>query len=271
MMKTTSSTTRKTKAPAAKSAKAARRSKPDSANLAAELSDLQLVALSAACQRDDRTITIPDALEDEAIYAFGTNLIDLGLAEEAPAKRGQPVWRQDQASGQPITLRITEQALTVLGIDEGDEAKSVEDTGHNDGVGMSPAARRTRAAGQSADIQATASVKAPKAATAARAATEATDIAPVQSRHTEPPQRRAGSKQGQLITMLLRNDGASIGEIATELGWLPHTTRAALTGLRHKGYELGRELNGERGNIYRILAMPIAASAADRASMAEAA
>jgi Protein of unknown function (DUF3489) len=271
MTKTKNNATSKTKTPAAKSAKTAGRSKPDSANLAEQLSDMQLVALSAASQRDDRTIAIPDALEDEAIATFAATLINLGLAEEAPAERGQPVWRQDQVSGQPITLRITEQALTVLGIDEGDEAKGAEDTGHNESVGMSPVADGAPATEPRADIQATASVKAPKAATAAPTAIAATDNAPSQSRRAEPPQPRAGSKQGQLITMLSRDEGVSIIEIATALGWLPHTTRAALTGLRHKGYELAREITGERGSIYRIIAMPIAAMATDNAAMAEAA
>ena len=236
-----------------------------------QLSDLQLMALSAACQREDRTIAIPEALEDEAISAFATSLIDLGLAEEATAERGQPVWRQDHVSGQPITLRITEQALTVLGIDEGDEAKGADDTGHNESVGMSPAASRTPAVGPSADIQATASVKAPKATTGAPKAAAPTDNTPAQTRRAEPPQPRAGSKQGQLITMLSRDEGASISEIATALGWLPHTTRAALTGLRHKDYELAREITGERGSLYRITAMPIVAPAVSDAVQAEAA
>jgi Protein of unknown function (DUF3489) len=271
MIKTKNNVKSQTKILAGKFAKAAKRSKPSSANLADQLSDLQLVALSAACQCDDRTIAIPEALEDEAIATFATNLIDLGLAEEAPAERGQPVWRQDQVSGQPIILRITEQALTVLGIDEGDEAKGAEDIGHNESVGMSPAARHTTAAGPSADIQVAEAVKAPKATIADLRAIAATDDAPSQSRRAEPPQPRAGSKQVQLITMLALDEGASISEIATALGWLPHTTRAALTGLRHKGYELAREITGERGSLYRITAMPITAPAATDADQAEAA
>lgn len=271
MTKTTNNTTSKTKTPATKSANAAGRSKPESANLADQLSDLQLVALSAACQRDDRTIAIPDALEDEAIPAFVDTLINLGLAEETPAGRSQPVWRQDQAHGQSITLRITDQALAILGIDEGDDAKRAEDAGHNESVGMSPVTGRPRAAETSADIQTTASVKAPKVAAAAPGATATTGNATAQPRRDEPPQPRAGSKRGQLIAMLSRDEGASIAEIATELGWLPHTTRAALTGLRHKGYELGRAINGERGSIYRITAMPVAAPNVTDALQAEAA
>lgn len=269
MTKTATNTT--AKAPPAKPAKTTGRSKPDSANLAEKLSDQQLVALAAACQRADRTIAIPETLEDEAISTFAVRLITVGLAEEAPAGRGQPVWRQDEGNDQPITLRITDQTLAVLGIDEGDQAKGAECAERTESVGLPPAANRTLTAGPSADIQATAAAKAPKAATAPATANAATDGTSTQTRRTEPPQPRAGSKQGQLIAMLARDDGASITELASALGWLPHTTRAALTGLRHKGYELGREITDKRGSIYRITAMPIAAPASGSAAMAEAA
>jgi Protein of unknown function (DUF3489) len=47
-------------------------------------------------------------------------------------------------------------------------------------------------------------------------------------------------KRDQLIAMLARDNGASIAEIAAALEWLPHTSRAALTGLRKKGYTIER-------------------------------
>jgi len=46
---------------------------------------------------------------------------------------------------------------------------------------------------------------------------------------------RVPTKAQQLISLLLRDGGASIAELATTLGWLPHTTRAAMSGLRKKG------------------------------------
>jgi hypothetical protein len=59
--------------------------------------------------------------------------------------------------------------------------------------------------------------------------------------------------------MLSREEGASIAEISAAFGWLPHTARAALTGLRHKGHELTREAGeGERGSVYRIMTKPMA-------------
>jgi len=59
------------------------------------------------------------------------------------------------------------------------------------------------------------------------------------------------TKQAQLIDLLQRDQGASTTELASALGWLPHTTRAALTGLRKKGQAvLSEKANGE--TRYRI-------------------
>src|SRR6266446_3387644 len=50
----------------------------------------------------------------------------------------------------------------------------------------------------------------------------------------------ASTKRALLIGMLERPEGASVAEIGQRLGWLPHTVRAAITGLRHAGREVTR-------------------------------
>jgi hypothetical protein len=47
---------------------------------------------------------------------------------------------------------------------------------------------------------------------------------------------RAGSKSETIIGLLQREEGATLATMAEATGWLPHTTRAALTGLRKKGH-----------------------------------
>ena len=49
------------------------------------------------------------------------------------------------------------------------------------------------------------------------------------------------TKKDQLITLLRREDGASVAEMIEVTGWLPHTTRAMLTGLRKKGFTLDKQ------------------------------
>ena len=46
---------------------------------------------------------------------------------------------------------------------------------------------------------------------------------------------RAESKIALVTRLLERSDGASLDELVVATGWLPHTTRAALTGLKKKG------------------------------------
>ncbi len=48
-----------------------------------------------------------------------------------------------------------------------------------------------------------------------------------------PPKTQ--SKQDQLAALVVRDEGATLDQMVAALGWLPHTTRAALTGLKKKG------------------------------------
>ncbi|CAX22496.1 protein of unknown function [Methylorubrum extorquens DM4] len=49
---------------------------------------------------------------------------------------------------------------------------------------------------------------------------------------SDKPQR---TKQALLIALLSQPEGATLEALATATHWLPHTTRAALTRLRHRG------------------------------------
>ena len=62
-----------------------------------------------------------------------------------------------------------------------------------------------------------------------------------------------GTKSAAVIALLSREDGATLDEMIAATGWLPHTTRAALTGLKKKGHAIVR---GKRGEVtcYRIAA-----------------
>lgn len=46
------------------------------------------------------------------------------------------------------------------------------------------------------------------------------------------------SKQQQLAALIVRDEGATLDQMIAATGWLPHTTRAALTGLKKKGYAI---------------------------------
>nr|MBA4770376.1 DUF3489 domain-containing protein [Sphingobium sp.] len=68
----------------------------------------------------------------------------------------------------------------------------------------------------------------------------------------EPPTPpRPGSKIETVLALLGREEGASPAELIDATGWLPHTMRAALTGLRRKGHGIERGRRGELA-VYRL-------------------
>jgi len=72
--------------------------------------------------------------------------------------------------------------------------------------------------------------------------------APKRSRGRKPKQEtpapvvatpdRQPSKRDQVLTLLKRDGGATLDELVGATGWLKHTTRAALTGLRKAGHAI---------------------------------
>jgi hypothetical protein len=62
----------------------------------------------------------------------------------------------------------------------------------------------------------------------------------------------ASTKRAKLIAMLERPEGASVAEIGQRLGWLPHTVRAAITGLRQAGREVTRSKDTDDRSVYRL-------------------
>ena len=64
---------------------------------------------------------------------------------------------------------------------------------------------------------------------------------------------KRSTKRDRLVRLLKAKSGREIATLSRALGWLPHTTRAALTRLRQAGYaieKLPRRKNGR--SRYRI-------------------
>ena len=66
-------------------------------------------------------------------------------------------------------------------------------------------------------------------------------------------QPRDGSKQALVISMLSKKSGATMDALIDATGWLPHTTRAALTGLRKRGFAVERSRADGDASVYRIV------------------
>ncbi|WP_394729511.1 DUF3489 domain-containing protein [Altererythrobacter sp. GH1-8] len=75
----------------------------------------------------------------------------------------------------------------------------------------------------------TSSTSKPKDATTAK-------VSPIAS----PSVPRPDSKIGKVVALLQRKEGATLDELVTATGWQVHTARAALTGLKKRGYVIER-------------------------------
>lgn len=59
---------------------------------------------------------------------------------------------------------------------------------------------------------------------------------PVPQQAAKP--ERAPNKISAFVALLKAPGGASLAELVAATGWLPHTTRAGLTGLKKKGHSV---------------------------------
>ncbi len=175
------------------------------------LSDTQRQLLASAVGRPDGAIMLPERRGRGAANAAQA-LLTKGLVREIRAKAESPVWRQDGDTARCFSLVLTK-------------------------AGRS-------AAPESAPMVQAETPTPPAVHDAAAAGATAGEVGAV----TTP---RSGTKLAEVIALLRRDAGSSVTELMATTGWLPHTTRAALTGLRKRGYAVTREA-GETGSVYRI-------------------
>jgi hypothetical protein len=198
------------------------------------MSEAQRLMLREAAKREDRFLHPPANARAAAVRTLGGRLIDAGWVKEIKARNGAPIWRKDTASGETYALKLTAKGLkaatAMIEAIDGERAPLV-----------TPAVKKT---GRSAR----------RAARLPRALTPARDALGGQPSPTQTYAPRLTSKLGRVLNMLAADTGATIGELTAATGWLEHTTRAALTGLRHRGYELSRtRKEGDVASVYRIV------------------
>jgi hypothetical protein len=186
--------------------------------MSVKLTDAQLVMMSAAAQRKDRCLSAPATIKGGALSKVGVKLAKLGLVREIGAKARAPIWRRDDA-GQNYALKLTAAGLKAIAVDVGSQ-----DT-------IEPSEGPQRQAKIVANP----------------------DEGDHPARMVVP---RDGSKLALVIEHLQRANGATIIDLTQATGWLPHTTRAALTGLRKRGYAVIRERIGAGDSVYRISDVP---------------
>lgn len=73
---------------------------------------------------------------------------------------------------------------------------------------------------------------------------------PTDTSDITPP--RDGTKQAKLVSLLSRKSGVTLAKASETLGWQKHTTSAAMTGLRKRGYEIIRTERKTGDSVYII-------------------
>ena len=195
-----------------------------------KLTDTQLIMLSAAARRDDRCLVALQYLKGGAAQKVAAKLTAAGLAKEIKAKAGTPVWRRDEQTAQSYALKLTAAGAKAIVIDE----TSVSQEPGEEVSGRHPVVPANALRLQQTSPDASAVDSAPSAA-------------------SPPAAPRSGTKIAQVIALLQRDIGATLDELVAATGWLPHTARAALTGLRKRGYAVALDRsNTERGSTYCI-------------------
>jgi hypothetical protein len=189
-----------------------------------KLTDTQLAMLTSASLRDDRCLVLPKNLKGGAAQKAFAKLSAEGLVKEIIAKTGMPVWRRDEEAGRSYSLKLTAAGL---------KAAAPEDT-------------NSRTIADADETPAASKVK--EDPVVANVATSSASASPT---GLNPP--RDGTKIALVLGLLRRSAGAALAEMIAATGWLPHTTRAALTGLRRRGYSVGIDRSDKgRGSIYRV-------------------
>ena len=181
-----------------------------------KLTDTPTIILSAAAQRPDNiAMPLPKGLHGAAAKKSVAAMIARGWLQEVEADlRRGDPLWRETGDGHGTTLVATEAGLEAIGIE--------------------PVAANT--------------VTNPRKARPDPAPTPQSSDAP------KPVAVRAGTKQAQIIALLQRPEGASIGEIVEATGWQAHSIRGMISGALKKKLGLPvtsvKELG--RGSVYRI-------------------
>jgi hypothetical protein len=176
------------------------------------LTDTQLVLLSASSQREDGLLVQPDRLKGVIAQSVTSSLLARAYIEEVHVGRDEPHWRQDD-DNRPIGFKITSIGLIAIGL-----------SGHNEvEIELEEATLPDEEPPQSLPVTA-----------------------------YESPIERIGTKRALVVSLLRREEGADLDDLIQATGWLPHTTRAALTGLRKRGYDIGKRKSAQGRTVYFI-------------------
>lgn len=233
------------------------------------LTDSQLILLSRSAQRDDGALEGNGSMNPGAAAKVAGALIRKKLMREVRTKPGMPEWRRDE-DGRRWSLLITRAGRKAIGVEDGPDGEIISSAGDH------PAASHEVEVPKQQDVIASAKENSSREDGPADMPNEGKSSGPADEGDPAGSsivriQLRPGSKLAAIVELMQQEDGASMSAMIDATGWLPHTTRAALTRLRKRGFAIEKRQRDGVGTVYRIgeqddhqpeSAPPIAASAA---------
>ncbi len=264
--------------------KSARGIIPSSSLRPAPLTDGHLILLSRAAARDDRRIIMSSEQDEVGMREALALLIERGLVdqngegEDAPfrisaaglAHIGLSEEDVDPLSSPPHTASSGCAASEVSALNYSLEpAMSLSNPRSNPGPSRLRTAPHEQAGLWRASAKTSPSRRRNPALTSGRAKAGGSKTDEPGARRTPSASSPAPSRKTALITLLQRLEGATLQQICETFGWLPHSARAALSGLRKAGHGIERRARSEGEDaIYRIIpaspAEPVGEAVADR-------
>ena len=194
-----------------------------------KLTQNQLRILSKASQRNDHAVDPPPRLRGAALKRTIAPLLSQGFLREVAAGDRIPSWRRDDALNS-FALIVTKAGLAEIG------HLALRGRSHPPRKPSAPSSQIRSGHG---------TIGNPKGWSGRN---------PHLRAGTKLAQVRASTKLDQIRTLLARSGGAAIDDLVQVTGWLPHSVRAALTGLRKRGYAIKSEPGPDRKSRYRLLA-----------------
>lgn len=186
------------------------------------LSDAAMVLLGHAANRADGMVLPPPAAlraRGSALEKVLKQLLGKDVIEEVPVLVDDQAWRVDDEHGR-VGLRITADGLKAIGVPALDPAAESESSDRNSEAPAEQVSLGTAALSGGAQAM-------------------------------PAPAVTHGTKQAKLVDLLCQPSGQRIGDLAQTLGWQTHTVRAALTGLRRKGYTIDKAKNESGETVHR--------------------
>jgi len=181
-----------------------------------KLTDTQTIILGRAASRPGNlAMPLPDGLYGAAAKKAVAAMISRGWLEEVDADlRKGEPLWRETGDGHGITLVATEAGLEAIGIE--------------------PVVAKVTSAPREAKPDPVPTPQAPDA--------------------PKPVAIRTGTKQAQIIALLKRPEGASIGEIVEATGWQAHSARGMISGALKKklGLAVTTTKDEHRGRVYRV-------------------